>query len=252
MAPGLARISLAAVGMVLVSTLVACASGTAAPGSGATTTPVPTPTATATQASTADVLFTITANVRSKDGTTIGIQLTAHEPIAYSKAESKPLITDFVKACGAGLAGTPVTADTLSANGAILMQIDLASSVHDQPFAYPLDLFLGSPYFGQAVTGKGISPLDTANNCFGGYSWDSAGSAIVVADFESGNPGPDLGSWRYASYGFSVPFDSGTTIEACKVTLTDKATAANVSTVDGWDPSQAASGTSCVIGYAGE
>ena len=131
------------------------------------------------------------------------------------------------------------------------MSMDLASSVVGKTFVYPIELNLGNVYFGQAASGKGITATDPAQACSSGYNWSTSGTGHVVADFESGNPGPDLTSWKYALYGFSVPADSQSTIEACRVTLTDAAKS-TVADVAGWDPTQAASGYACTIGYIGE
>jgi len=241
--------SIAAVGAVLL--LAGCDAGPSpVVTSTASADPAPEPTTTATNTPD-DVLFTITANVRDSSGTTIGIQLTAHDALAYSNAKAKPLISDFVKVCGAGVGGAPVTPETLAANGSILMRLDLSSSAAGKQFQAPLDLSLGSPYFGQSATGSGVKVVDSTHPCYGGYSWTTSGSASAVADFESGNPGPDLTLWRYAIYGFSVPFGSTATIEACKVELSDKA-ATVAGDLPGWDPAQAANGVSCQIGYAGE
>lgn len=215
--------------------------------------PSTTPSATAT-AKPKDVLFTVTANVRGKDGSTIGIELTAHEPVVSTESTAKSLQTEFLGECGGGVGGIPVTGDTLAANGSILMGIDLAASVSGKPFAYPLDLALGSQNFAQAAKGTGVTEGDASSPCYGvpSHRWSTAGPAHAVADFESGTPGPDTDSWRYGQYGFSVPFDSNTTIEACKVTLTTLATDAGVTEIDGWDPSTAATGTTCLIGHVGE
>lgn len=212
--------------------------------------PAPKPSASA-PANQKNVLFTIAANVRGKDGGTIAIQLTAHKPVLYSSSDAKPLITEFVKSCGTGIGGVPVTAESLATNGSILVSMDLRSSVIDKPFVYPIDLRLGSPYFGQSATGTGIAPTDTTLPCYDGYTWSKSGSGHAVADFETGNPGPDPTIWKYAYYGFTLAPDSNATIEACKVTLTPFATT-TVAGVEGWDPTQAANGIACGIGYAGE
>lgn len=215
-----------------------------------TPTAAPAPQVSATTAP-SDALFTISANVRSKTGSTIAIRLTAHKPIAYSNSKVKGFQSDFLKACGAGVGGNPVTADSLAANGAVLLPIDLASSVTGVPFVFPIDLALGSPYFGQMATGRGITAADPTLDCYGGYRWSTSGTAHAIAEFESGNPGPDLSLWRFAFYGFTVPVDSGATIEACKISLSDAATKA-VEGVEGWNPNAGGSGVACGIGYAGE
>lgn len=248
-----AKSVIAAAGGVALLVMLAGCGGTSTT-SGQTS--APTASASPSAASTAppapkDLLFTIAANVRDKKGNTIAIQLTAHKPVPYSDSSAQPLITEFVGACGIGVGGTAITADTLATNGSILMSMDLASSVSGKTFVYPIDLNLGNVYFGQAASGKGIAATDPAQPCSSGYTWSTSGSGHVVADFESGNPGPDPTSWKYALYGFSVPADSKSTIEACRVTLTDAAKS-TVADVAGWDPTQAASGYACTIGYIGE
>ena len=251
MRASLTRTSLAVGSILLAVLLTGCGgSSTITPGpSAGTPTPTLQPSASASAAP-KDVLFTIAANVRGKDGSTIAILLTAHKPLTYSDRDAKPLVNEFVAACGAGLGGRPLTADTLAANGSILLSIDLTSSVNGKPFIYPLDVTFGSPYYGQSARGKGITPADPTQPCYRGYKWRTSGSGHAVADFESGNPGPDVTLWRSALYGFSVPFDSGATIEACKVTLTDLAKAGDLASTPGWDPTVAGTGISCEIGQA--
>ncbi len=247
---------MAAAGVLLAAmTLTGCGgSGPAAsakPSGSSTPTAAPSPTPTPTTAA-ADVLFTIQANVRGKAGDTITVRMTARKPLPYSDRDAKPLISAFVSACGAGVGGNPITADTLAANGSILMPIDLSSSAQGKTFSTPIGLSLGSRYTGQSVKGAGIANSDPGAGCLGGYTWATSGSASVVSDFESGTPGPELGSWRYGLFGFSVPFDSDATIEACTVTITELAKDADVASVTGWDPTQASTGKSCGLGYSGE
>ena len=239
-------------GALLVTLLAGCGGSTttADPTQKPTTTPSPSASSSAAAAP-EDVLFTITAKVRDKTGNTIAIELTAHKPLPYSDSSAKALVSEFVAACGTGMGGTPVTADTLAANGSILMPMDLASSVIGKKFVHPITVTFGNQYAGQSVTGKGIAPTDPARPCTSGYTWSTSGSGRAIADFESGIPGPDLAKWKNALFGFSVPPDSNSTIEACKVTLTDDAKT-TVADVPGWDPSQSATGYACTIGYIGE
>jgi hypothetical protein len=198
-----------------------------------------------------DVLFTISANVRDKTGSTIAIQLTAHDPLSYSSSEAKPLISEFVRTCGAGIGGTPISASSLAANGSILVPMDLASSATGKTFVYPVSLNLGSSYFGQSAIGKGIAPADTARPCYNGYNWSKSGTGHAIADFETSIPQPDPTIWKYAYYGFTLPPDSNATIEACSVALSPLAVKTVVG-VGGWDPTQAGSGIACGVGYMGE
>jgi hypothetical protein len=242
----------AVTGTILVALLTGCSgsSTNAAPSAPPTTAPSKSASASAAPKP-KDVLFTISAKVRDKTGNTIAIELTAHKPLPYSDSAAKSLVSEFVSACGTGNGTTPITAATLAANGSILLPMDLASSTTGKAFKYPVDVTLGNVYFGQSLTGKGIAPTDPARPCSSGFTWTTSGSGRAIADFESGNPGPDLSSWKYALYGFSVPVDSKSTIEACTVTLTDAAKT-TIADVAGWDPSQSATGYSCTIGYVGE
>jgi hypothetical protein len=250
----LATTALATGAAALLLLLSACSTG-GTTGNNNGGTPKPTTSSAPTSATPtppADVLFTVAANVRAKDGSTIGILMTVHKPVPYSDAAAKPLENTFIKQCGAGVGGQPVTVDTLSTNGSTLVPIDLAATESGKTYVAPVQLALGSPYFGQSASGKGISPTDPTQPCYGGYNWSISGNASAVADFESGIPGPDLKLWRYAYYGFGVAYDSNATVEACKITLTGLATADDVASVTGWDPTAPQSGTSCGIGYTGE
>ncbi len=246
-----ARILLvAAVAAIL---LTGCTSGGATP-NGATT-PKPTRSATATATpppKPVDALFTISANVRGKDGSTIGIRMTVQKPVPYSDVAAKPLETTFIAQCGAGVGGTPITTASLETNGAILVPISLASSTSGKPFVSSMQVAVGSANFAQSATGKGLVPVDPSQPCYGGYTWSSSGAASAIADFESGTPAPDAGLWRYGYYGFGITDGSSATIEACTVTLTPLAIAADVASVNGWNPSAAQSGKICGIGYSGE
>ncbi len=239
-------------GGLLVAVLAGCSASSNTAGQSAAPTTPPTPSASSSEApKPKDVLFTISAKVRDKTGNTIAIELIAHKPLPYSDSAAKSLVSEFVRACGNGAGGTPVTAQTLAANGSILLPMELTSSTNGKQFAYPIDLTLGNVYYGQYVLGKGIAATDPQHPCSSGFTWTTSGSGRVIADFESGIPGPDLSLWKNALYGFSVPTDSQSTIEACKVTLTDAAKT-TVAGMTGWDPSQAATGYYCTIGYLGE
>jgi hypothetical protein len=208
----------------------------------------PSPTATAT-----DVLFTISANVRGADGSTIGILMTAHKPLPYSDSGAKTLETSFLGQCGDGKGGTIARDATyLAANGSILVPIDITATVTGKTFVAPVGVTLGSPYFGASITGKNVVPSDTTAPCYNGYQWVTSGTVHAIADFESGTPGPDLKLWRYGLYGFGLADGSNATIEACKITITPLGEADDVASVTGWDASAPQSGLTCVIGYSGE
>ena len=239
-------------GTLFVTLLAGCSgsSTNADPNASPTTTPTPSASSSAS-AKPKDVLFTISANVRDKTGNTIAIELIAHKPLTNGDGAAKSLVRQFVSACGTGAGAAPVTAETLAAQGSILLPMDLAASANGKQFAYPINVTLGNVYYGQSVLGKGIAATDPAFPCSSGFTWTTSGSGRAIADFESGNPGPDLSLWKNALYGFSVPADSKSTIEACKVTLTDEAKK-TVANMTGWDPNQAALGYACTIGYIGE
>ena len=242
------------VGAVAAALLLAGCSSSGTAGTPATTKPssVATPSASSS-ASTADVLFTITANVRAADGSTIGITMTAHKPVPYSDSAFKPYETTFLGACGDGKGGTaPRDSTYLSQNGSILVPIDITASIQGKTYVAPVGITLGSPYFGSAVTGKNVLPTDSTAPCYNGYQWVTSGTLHALADFESGQPGPDLKLWRYGLYGFGLADGSNATIEACKVTLTDLGKADDAAAVTGWDTSAPQSGLSCIIGYSGE
>ncbi|GAA3733615.1 hypothetical protein GCM10022239_07280 [Leifsonia bigeumensis] len=200
----------------------------------------------------ADVLFTITANVRAVDGRTIAISMAAHAPLASTDAAAADLRTEFLGVCGAGNGAQPITEEYLADNGSTLMRVDLASSEPGLTFAAPIDLFFGSPYFAQSATGDGITPEPGGQPCFYGFAWANSGEARGIADFENADGAPDPNQWHFGHYGFAVDPASGTTIEACKVTITEVGLKSGVMDVDGWDPSLAATGISCGIGYSGE
>ena len=248
-----AKLSLVAGGVALAVLLAGCggqgATTTGKSTAKATVTPSATPSATAKAA---DVLFTIAANVRAVDGSTIAILMTAHTPLAYSNAAAKTYESTFLTQCGDGKGGIPRDSTFLAANGSIMLPIDIAASVSSKTFVSPVGITMGSPYFGSAIAGKGTVPTDTSAPCYSGYEWVTSGTAHGIADFESGTPGPDLKLWRYGLYGFGVADGSNATIEACKVTITDLGRADDVASVTGWDTTAPQSGLACVIGYTGE
>ena len=130
------------------------------------------------------------------------------------------------------------------------MPLTLTSNRPGQTFVAPIQLFLGGPYTTQTVSGTGIVP--PAEGCTGIYTWMTSGDARALIDFQTNESVPDVTMWRYAHYGFVVTPESGATIESCNVTITPLGAKADLADIDGWDPSMAATGTSCGIGYSGE
>lgn len=200
----------------------------------------------------ADVLFTITANVRAVDGRTVGISMAAHEPLASTDPDATAIREAFLSVCGGGNGAQPMTAEYLAVQGSTLMRLEFEANAPDLTFAAPIDLIFGSPYFASSATGAGITPEPGGQPCYYGFAWATSGSAQGVANFENPDGIPDPKQWLYGHYGFAVNPSSGATIEACKVTITERGMKIGVEEVPGWDPSRAATGVSCGIGYAGE
>lgn len=254
---GAARVRLAsgAIGVLVIALLLAGCGGTAAPAPAPSDLPVsgsPSPSAEPEPDANADLLFLITANVRAVDGRTVGISMAAHEPIASTDPNATDLRNEFLGTCGAGNGAQPFDEQYLETNGSTLMLVELSTNTPDQEFVQPLDLFFGSPYFAQAAAGPGIQPGPGGQTCFFGFLWTRSGDVRGIADFENSDGTPDLKQWQYGHYGFTVAPDSGATIEACKVTITDRGLKSGIDQVEGWDPSLAATGISCGIGYSGE
>lgn len=251
---GASRIKLV-IGALSVAVLLAGCGGSAAPDPAPSDTPAdtsPSPSAQPATNPNADLLFTITANVRAVDGRTIGISMAAHEPVASTDPAATDLRNEFLGTCGAGNGAQPFDERYLETNGSTLMLIELSTNTPGQKFVQPLDLFFGSPYFAQAATGAGIQPEPGGQTCFFGYLWTTSGDARGIADFENSDGVPNVKQWQYGHYGFTVTPDSGATIEACKVTITDRGLKSGIDQIEGWDPSLAATGISCGIGYSGE
>ncbi len=243
--------------MVVISCVALLLSGCAGPGTQktpektATANHAATPAATPSATPPSDLLFTISAKVRSASGATIGIRLAAHSPLAASDRAATDLVGEFLDLCGDGVGGTPMSLDSMVSNGGILLRLDLTSTTEGEDFVSPLDLYLGSNYSAKAASGDGILAPPASNGCMGTYSWTRSGTAHGIAEFENGSSSPDLGNWRYGLYGFAVQSGSNATIESCTITMTALATAANIKDVSGWQP-QDTSGTTCITGYVGE
>ena len=248
-----------AVSFVALLTLAGCTSAPAAEPE-----PTPEPTLEPSQKpepekapESDDVLFTVSAKVRAIDGTTLGISLTGRTPIAATEESAATLVESFVEQCIAldgrsvSDASIPISQESLATFGSSLLRIDLASSPEGETFVAPIDLLLGSPYYAKVASGDKVQAIDTTSTCTGRYQMTGSGSGTAITNYESGAMLPDLGQWAYGHYGFTVPFESGATIEACRVVVTELATPI-VEDVPGWDPGSDATGISCGIGYRGE
>jgi hypothetical protein len=237
--------------LALVLTGCAASPSTPAPAVSAPATPTSTPEPSAAAPDTVDdVLFTISATARATDGSRVGILLTAHTPLAYSDPQVRTMSEAFLAGCPTDAYGQKLSEETLDQTGSALMRLDLTSNRAGQTFVAPVQLFLGGPYTTQTVTGAGIVP--PAEGCTGIYTWTTSESATALVHFQNNESDADTTMWRYAHYGFVVAPDSGATIESCDVTITPLGEKADVTQINGWDPSMAATGSSCGIGYSGE
>ncbi|MBX3068363.1 MAG: hypothetical protein KF867_07945 [Cryobacterium sp.] len=245
--------SSAIVALATLCVLSACA-GTKAPEGKPTGLPTQAPTETKTPEPDpmADVLFTITANVRAADGRTIGISMAAHTPLDSTNSKAADLRTKFISVCADSSGSQPIDENYLRDNGSTLMKIELTSSAPNLTFAAPVLLHFGSQYYAHAAVGDGVAPEPGGNHCYYGYDWVKSGTAVGIADFENPDGIPDPKQWTFGFYGFSVDPSSGATIEACRVNLTDLTSSYQLADIPGWDPALAGDGISCVIGYQGE
>lgn len=240
--------------IVVFSSLAGCAE-TAAPlpdNTAPTVEPTTEPTVAPPADTTEDILFLITANVRAADGRTIGISLAAHAPLASTDEGAADARNALVDVCGSGTGVQPIDEQYLSDNGSTLMRIAITATTPDLKFQSPIELLLGSPYFAQAAIGPGVTPVSDGITCFSGFEWSKSGKVLGVSDFENADGVPDLEQWKTGMYGFFVKPNSGATIEACKVTITELGMKTNIVNVQGWDPSNAGDGVSCKIGYSGD
>lgn len=239
---------------VVVAGLAGCAAEAAPPSE--TTAPVEEPSTAPTEEPspepTDDILFTVTANVRAADGRTIGISMAGHAPIASTDSDATEIREKLLEVCGGSTVNQPITEESLAENGSTLMRISIDSTASDLTFETPVELVFGSPYFAQAATGQGISPVADGVTCHTGFAWAKSGTVLGVASFLNPDGQPDFGQWKTGMYGFFVKQSSGATIEACKATITDVGMKENVINLPGWNPNTAGDGISCKIGYAGE
>ena len=255
------RSTAVAVGVVLMLWVVAGCSSTPQEPDAAAPTSAAEPSASPSESAPAEVetepLFVVSARVRAIDGTSIDISLTAHAPVASTSREGADLAEEFVDACsqldGMSVSNvdTPVSLDSLEQYGSSLVRFDIVSTPEGKTFYAPVDLGLGSVYFPEVASGDAIVEIDQNSTCTGRYQVTGSGTATAIANYESGAAAPDLEQWRYGHYGFSVPFESGATIEACRVEISDDALP-SLTDVPGWEPGSDATGISCGTGYRGE
>lgn len=204
-----------------------------------------------------DRLFTISATVRATDNTSLAVTLVGFSPVTSTSSNADSLAATLLDACSAAQAvsvsdaETPLTRESLARYGSSLLRIEYRASPVGHTFLAPLDLSLGSVYAARTATGTGLNTMEQNTTCTGHHQLTGSGSGTAVVDYESGTSFADNTKWSYGRYGFSVPFDSGATIEDCTITLTALATA-TVASVPGWQPGVDQSGIACGIGYVGE
>lgn len=219
--------------------------------------PAPTPSSSPVEEEADDVVFTILAKVRATDGTTMDISLIGRTPVPAADKKGTRLAAEFADKCAemdgysVSDASVPISFQSLVDFGSSLMRIDYSVTPVGHTLFSPVDLELGSPYFAEIVSGDGVVPLSPNRTCTGGYQLSESGSGYAVSNFESGTSAPDPGQWVFGHYGFSVPFESGASIESCRVEVTELAQDA-VADVPGWQPGSDATGISCGTGYRGE
>lgn len=219
--------------------------------------PTPSPSSSPVAEDADDVVFTILAKVRATDGTTMDISLIGHTPVPAADKKGTRLAEEFADKCAeldgysVSDAAVPVSFQSLVDFGSSLMRIDYEVTPDGHTLFSPVDLELGSPYFAEIVSGDGVVPVSTNRTCTGGYQLTESGSGYAVSNFESGTTAPDPGQWVFGHYGFTVPFESGASIESCRVEVSDLAQD-DVADVPGWEPGSDATGISCGTGYRGE
>ncbi|MFP7762099.1 hypothetical protein [Marisediminicola sp. LYQ134] len=232
-------------------------SATADPPPSAPAAPEVTPTPSPSIVEPDTTLFTVSAKVRAIDNTTVDISLTGFEPVPSTDPRAADLVEMLVDGCRAMDAASvsdvtaPVSAASLAEYGSSLMRLDYTATPEGHTFFAPVDLQVGSPYFGRIVSGENVAEVVTNTTCTGRYQLTGSGEATAVSNYESGRSVPDDDQWIYGHYGFTVPFESGATIEACSVEVSDLA-AESVGDVPGWEPGSDRTAISCGIGWLGD
>lgn len=218
----------------------------------------PPPTETEEEdANTDTVLFTVDAAARAVDGTTVTLSLVGHAPLASTDARASELIDEFLAACldagGASIseAGRQVSEQSLAEHGSSLMRIDYSGAPEGKPLLAPVQAIVGIENFALIGTGDGLQSVGSTDTCLNRYQLIRSGSGDFVANYETGTSDADPTQWVFGSYGFTVPVDSGATLESCNVTITALGRD-DLDGVDGWQEGQVGTGISCGTGYQGE
>ena len=202
-------------------------------------------------------LFRVEAKARAVDGTTMDIALIGHQPVPATDADAEELAEDFLSACeeSGGLsvtqAGAVVTERSLAQFGSSLMRIDYSATPDDQTLFAPIEVIVGIDNLARIGTGDALQLLQETDTCLNRYLLVESGAGAFIANFETGSADPDPTQWTFGSYGFTVPVDSGATLESCAVTISDLG-ASELAGVPGWPSGEVGTGISCGTGFTGE
>lgn len=217
----------------------------------------PSATPSASPVAPDDTVLTVAAKVRAVDGTTLDISLVGRAPVASTDPAARGLVADFLEQCSA-LDGTssadttvPVSEQTLADAGSSLMLIEFSATPEGHTFFAPLDLGLGSQYAPKVAFGGTTQAVIANESCIGQYQVTGSGETRAIVDYESPSGTPDVEQWVTGYYGFSVPVDSGASIESCTASVTPLGLP-DTEGAPGWDQGALVSGVSCGIGYIGE
>lgn len=223
--------------------LAGCTSTPLAPPS-----PRPGPTQGESTAEDSDVLFTIRATTTAADGSPVRLEFVAHDPQPWDAPDRELLARSFLADCVS--TDAPLSEETLGANGAELMVIEVASEPTATALAGAIDLQLGDANALRTASGEGLANLD-AHGCFGRYQFASTGSLSATVDLETGSAQADPSQWRAGWYGFTTAAGSAAVLKDCTIELSQRAIDARVDQVLGWSPQDHVDGE-CAIGYQGE
>ncbi len=203
------------------------------------------------------VLFTVDAAARAVDGTTLALSLIGYQPIVSTDPESSELRDEFLTACldagGASIseAGTQVSEQSLAEHGSSLMRIEYSATPEGEPLVAPVQAIVGIENFALVGDGEGLQSVGSTETCLNRYQLTESGSGGFVANYETGTSDADPTQWVFGSYGFTVPVDSGATLESCVVTITELGRE-DIGATEGWQDGAVGTGISCGTGYQGE
>lgn len=236
---------------------------TSAPAPQASAQPVPPASPSPTEAPAAEnddtdtVLFTVDAAARAVDGTTVALSLVGHEPVPSTDPEATELIDEFLTACldagGASIseAGREVSEQSLAEHGSSLMRIAYTGTPEGKTLLAPVQTIVGIDNFALIGAGDGLQSVGSTDTCLNRYQLTRSSAGGFVANYETGTSDADPSQWVFGSYGFTVPVESGATLESCNVTITALGRE-DLDGVDGWQEGEVGNGLSCGTGFQGE